>query len=136
LSYGFPDYASEDLTIEDEARKMLQGERLRGLKASKIEDSFQNDDFDLTLTPGVVTKIVTTGSSQETPWIMHNANLSHGNSGGPLMTRDGIVLGINTRYSKGGQAGEVGPASGFLAQTLPQFRKVIEQTAPGSRWRP
>ena len=78
---------------------------------------------------------VTSGVKGGTPWIMHSANISHGNSGGPLITRDGVALGINTRYSRGGQAGEVGPASGYLAQTLLQFRELIEDKVPGARWR-
>jgi Trypsin-like peptidase domain len=136
LSYGFPDYAAEDLTTEDRIRKFRLEEKLKKLKASKVEDYFKDADFDVTVTPGSVTKIVDPASSQGRPWIMHSANLSHGNSGGPLITRDGTVLGINTRYSKGGARGEVGPASGFLAQSIPQFREFIEKIVPGSRWVP
>jgi S1-C subfamily serine protease len=59
--------------------------------------------------------------------IRHNAQIYHGNSGGPLVARDGTVIGINTW-------GKNEPGIGF-ALTFPQIRKEIDRRISGIVWR-
>jgi|GEM_PF-304849 len=59
---------------------------------------FPLGDPEYTLTDGIVSKAKAAG---ETSWasvdkvIQHSANIDHGNSGGPLVTADGQVVGVN-----------------------------------------
>lgn len=59
---------------------------------------FPLGDPEYTLTNGIVSKAKAAG---ETSWasvdrvIQHDANIDHGNSGGPLVTSDGRVVGVN-----------------------------------------
>lgn len=132
---GFPDYAMGTLTGESGVRRSLQTKRIASLQPARIEDSLKADDYVSTRTSGEVSKVVDP-DGDDRPWIYHTAGLSHGNSGGPLVSDDGIVLGINTRYEKGGAAKEIGVASGFLAQTMPQFQGMIEKKSTAARWIP
>lgn len=54
---------------------------------------------DVTITNGKINKITSIDSIQ---YIMHDAKLSYGNSGGPLVDENGNVVGINTMYSSDG----------------------------------
>ena len=49
-----------------------------------------------TLTPGIVSRFTEMDDAQDTWVIQHTASINHGNSGGPLVTSNGAVVGINT----------------------------------------
>ena len=51
---------------------------------------------DVTLTSGVVSRFTTSATFGNTRLIQHDAQINHGNSGGPLLNADGAVVGINT----------------------------------------
>lgn len=52
---------------------------------------------DITVTTGIVSKFMDF-EEVETRCIVHDAHINHGNSGGPLVTKDGAVIGINTYF--------------------------------------
>ena len=51
---------------------------------------------DVTLTSGVVSRFTTSETYGNTRLIQHDAQINHGNSGGPLLDENGVVVGINT----------------------------------------
>lgn len=54
------------------------------------------DVEDVTITRGVVSRFTTSSTFGDTDLIQHDANINHGNSGGPLINEQGLVVGINT----------------------------------------
>ncbi|MCD8097858.1 MAG: trypsin-like peptidase domain-containing protein [Lachnospiraceae bacterium] len=51
---------------------------------------------DQTITSGVISRFTTMAGANDVKIIQHDATVNPGNSGGPLVTSDGVVLGINT----------------------------------------
>lgn len=51
---------------------------------------------DTTITSGVVSRFTTSTTWGDTRLIQHDAQINHGNSGGPLLDANGAVVGINT----------------------------------------
>ena len=66
-----------------------------------------------TLTDGKISKILRYPSADNTWVIQHTAHLNHGNSGGPLVTDNGDVVGINTYISNGREAGDIGQGAEY-----------------------
>ena len=51
---------------------------------------------DITCTDGIVSQHMQMTSAGDTMVLLHTAQISQGNSGGPLITEDGYVVGLNT----------------------------------------
>ena len=65
--------------------------------ADEVIDAVSAKSFnDTTVTKGVVSRIITEQSTGRTLY-QHDAKISSGNSGGPLVTPEGYVIGINTQ---------------------------------------
>lgn len=74
---------------------------VEGAWGSSVGESIQLDAVytadDVTVTDGTISKVTDSiGTGAPISTIVHNATISGGNSGGPLVTADGYVVGINT----------------------------------------
>lgn len=93
---------------------------------------FPLGDPEYTITRGVVSKAETDG---ETSWasvrnvIEHDANIQPGNSGGPLLTEDGRVAGVN--YA-GGDLGGTG-TSQFFAISPELAQPLVDELRNGDK---
>ena len=87
---GFPGAAREGVTDDENALREQQLNK----NPDRIQDQFYPYDFIHSSDPGEVSRIVP--ENQNGLRIQHSAPIKHGNSGGPLVTSDGIVVGINT----------------------------------------
>lgn len=63
--------------------------------ASRVEDDSVFTTEDVTITNGIVGKFQTINNIK---FVLHNAQLSAGNSGGPLVDSTGAVVGVNTLF--------------------------------------
>lgn len=121
---GFPGVAREPLSAEEYRRKQdAEGER-----HPKIEQYFNERDFEFTLTRGVVSRTIP--DSDGILWIQHEAVVRHGNSGGPLVTSDGTVVGVNTRLQKN-KENDVQTNNSF---EIAQFKPTLQRYIPTAVW--
>jgi S1-C subfamily serine protease len=117
---GFPADAQTPLSDEEKVKQSLNT-----LKSHTIKEWVGNQDFQYTQTDGTVSRMKREVSMT---LIQHNADINHGNSGGPLMTADGLVVGINT-YGISGAAGV------YYALPIEQFRQSIDRYDIEAEWR-
>ncbi len=84
---GFPAASSQSLSVEGAIQKSLR-------KVSEAAESVLDEsDFRYSITDGIISLIRQEAGIE---YIQHSAEISGGNSGGPLIYEDGRVLGINT----------------------------------------
>jgi S1-C subfamily serine protease len=84
---GFPAASSQSLSVEGAIQKSMR-------KVSEAAESVLDEsDFRYSITDGIISLI---RHEAGTEYIQHSAEISGGNSGGPLIYEDGSVLGINT----------------------------------------
>jgi S1-C subfamily serine protease len=84
---GFPAASSQSLSVEGAIQKSLR-------KVSEVAESVLDEsDFRYSITDGIVSLI---RQETGTEYVQHSAEISGGNSGGPLIYDDGTVMGINT----------------------------------------
>ncbi len=119
---GFPGAATTELS-EQEAIAAIANTTAND---SDVTRKFKVRDFDFVMTSGTVSKMSVEELSERS-WIQHNAEINPGNSGGPLVTSDGIVVGINTLTIK--EAHGV-----FLSFTLPQIKSEVDVHTDGVVW--
>lgn len=124
---GYPGAAN---AVSDEATAAANiVRRSRRLEAPTtdvtIDAFFDSHEFEFTLTDGRVSRIRIEGEIRA---IQHTAAVSPGNSGGPLTTAEGVVVGINTWLVEG--------APGiYFAVALDQLRAEIDASVPDAVWR-
>ena len=104
---GYPDYAilraarpvTECKPLPIRSRESVkQGETVVALGCPAVldEQSLSSGSKDITSTTGTVARHMTMTNAGNTNAIVHNANISGGNSGGPLIDENGSVIGLNT----------------------------------------
>ncbi|MCX7014248.1 MAG: serine protease [Candidatus Sumerlaeota bacterium] len=92
---GYPGAAEVALSAEEVLRKERDLERRFNSQMSvTVREQFRPRDFMYTMTSGIVSRTFTDADGER--WIQHDAIITGGNSGGPLVDVDGRVLGINT----------------------------------------
>lgn len=88
---GFPGAANAPLSDEEVAwTKAVQ--ETSGTR--RLERQFKPRDFEFVLTGGQISRM--SREKEGRSWVQHDAEISPGNSGGPLILENGLVVGINT----------------------------------------
>ncbi len=97
-------------------------ERIRREKNSiLITDSFLKEDFLFTMTAGIVSRPFKDVAG--TAFIQHDAIITAGNSGGPLLNTKEEVLGINTLASKSAEGYGLAVS---VASIYPEIQKYLD----------
>lgn len=127
---GFPGAAEGTLSLEEDIKKKGTEKVLY----SKVELYYNKRDFIFSSVDGPVSRVFSEDRGRM--WIQHAANIVHGYSGGPLLTEDGTVVGINTRIADAaiGKNFQIAPGIGY-ALTMPQMRKEIDRVVKDVRWK-
>lgn len=107
-TYGHPDYAiiETNMPVTDykalpllSSKEIAVGETVYalGYPGSVTEHSVTSSGInDITVTNGIISQHMQDAYADETWVLMHTALISGGNSGGPLITAQGAVIGVNT----------------------------------------
>ena len=133
-SLGFPN-------TDQKASKILNpNQPAVSLKNAPVERGFLDADFNVTKENGGIKKnsfrARPDAAQLEAYYLVHTARIAPGNSGGPLIAKDGTVLGINTLGILDPRSKEKIIQEGQnYALTMPQLRKEIDQKVPGVSWR-
>jgi S1-C subfamily serine protease len=118
---GYPDVARTPFPGDEEKLQQM----LDASPPKLVEDKFKDRDFEFTMTRGTISRVVTVPKEQR--WIQHSATVSPGNSGGPLISEDGTVIGINML---GLEEGKI-----YASLALPQLREEIDRFIPKAVWK-
>lgn len=119
-------YDRAPLTLGDSSA-VVATQEVYALGFPSIVQSIQNDELytteDVTITNGTVSK---TNSvvlvSSPIPCITHSARLSEGNSGGPLVDANGVVVGINSFISNDSEANN----DYFFSTQISEIRSALD----------
>lgn len=130
VACGFPTATRGPISEEERIEEVLRQNRIGlGIQAGKtirVESFINKNNYEFDQTFGTVNRNISEESGCK--WILHLATIHQGNSGGPLIGRDGTVIGINTRVNL--------QTSGVnYALSMPQLREVIDKHVAGAVWK-
>ncbi len=116
---GFPAASSQSLSVEGAMQRATR-------KVSEnIESVLDESDFRYSITDGIISLVRSEAGSE---YIQHSAEISGGNSGGPLIYDDGSVLGINTLVTFNQK--EPGVGVKYYALTIAQAIAELRRKVP------
>ena len=119
---GFPGASSVGFSTQEN----IAAEARAQTDKADVTKQFKSRDFQFVLTSGTVGLCaMEEGSNRH--WIQHNAEINPGNSGGPLITTDGVVVGINTQFV-------TGSAGVFRSFSIPQIREEVAEHVRRAQW--
>jgi len=116
---GYPGAANLAMSASE-----LALDNVRKRSATRIEQYFKARYRVFVLTRGTVSRGFTNPAGA---WVQHGAQLHGGNSGGPLIDQEGVVVGINTKVNK--QAAGIS-----MSLSMPQLMSEIKQFTDKVRW--
>ena len=95
---------------------------------TKVEELFHESDFEYVQEHGIVNVVrKETGKTRKVvESILHGARISEGNSGGPLITKDATVVGINTLVQRVVKDG----ITNYFALGVTQIKGILAQKVP------
>ncbi len=117
FALGFPGSAMHAISKEEMTLEATSA-------SSSVASQMKERDFDYSVTNGIVSRITQEQIGRQ--WIQHNASITQGNSGGPLVDEGGRVLAINTLYTKDKDDG----AAALYSLAMPQLMKELSRHIP------
>lgn len=124
IALGFPGVARTPLSVAERIQDIQQS----AAHVADVKEKFKLRDFEFTLTKGIVSRLVT--ETEGGKWIQHEAVIRPGNSGGPLVGTNALVIGINTRVQA-----ETGVAQTNMASEISQMRAEIDRYVSDVQWK-
>ena len=120
LAIGFPAANDVPFSEEEEISRVV---RAKG--DGPISQKFEKRDLSYSVTRGTVSRLF--NDAKDHRWVQHDADINPGNSGGPLVTENGVVVGINTLTHTG--------ANGIhFALMLVDLREQLMELVPELRF--
>ena len=122
---GFPGLGSQPLSTSELRSDLESDDALSAMR--DIKSQFKERDFDYTLTRGAIGRVFTDEDGDV--WIQHEAVIRHGNSGGPLIQNNGVVVAINSRIQTSDEDVQTN-----ISLEISQLRKELDENVPGIIW--
>ena len=121
MSLGFPASSRVALTEEESMINLINKS-----EGKVVQDYFQKNDFEYVLKSGEIS--VMKNKDEYGTIIEHSAAISRGNSGGPLVDSNGVVVGINTWYNENGE-------QNYFSILISEIRSEIERLNLNISWK-